>query len=105
VLVGVQPDDPFHGLEGLKHLPTALVPAIYDSSLIDRMEFVDTDEAYRLARELARLEGLLVGPSAAAAVVAALRVAQELEHGVIVAILPDSGLKYLSTSLWHPDQP
>jgi len=105
VLVGVQPDDPFHGLEGLKHLPTALVPAIYDPSLIDRMEFVDTDEAYRLARELARLEGLLVGPSAAAAVVAALRVAQELEHGVIVAILPDSGLKYLSTSLWHPDQP
>lgn len=104
VLVGVQPDDPFHGLEGLKHLPTALVPAIYEPSLIDRMEFVDTEEAYRLARELARIEGLLVGPSAAAAVVAALRVAQELEHGVIVAILPDSGLKYLSTPLWHPDR-
>jgi len=104
VLVGVQPDDPFHGLEGLKHLPTALVPAIYEPSLIDRMEFVDTEEAYRLARELARVEGLLVGPSAAAAVVAALRVAQELEHGVIVAILPDSGLKYLSTPLWHPDR-
>lgn len=104
VLVGVQPDDPFHGLEGLKHLPTALVPAIYEPSLIDRMEFVDTEEAYQLARELARSEGLLVGPSAAAAVVAGLRVARELERGVVVMILPDSGLKYLSTPLWHPGQ-
>lgn len=104
VLVGVQPDDPFHGLEGLKHLPTALVPAIYDPTLVDRMEFVDTEEAYQLARELARVEGLLVGPSAAAAVVAALRVARELDHGVVVTILPDSGLKYLSTPLWHPER-
>ncbi|MCS7050789.1 MAG: pyridoxal-phosphate dependent enzyme [Thermomicrobium sp.] len=104
VLVGVQPDDPFHGLEGLKHLPTALVPAIYDPTLIDRMEFVETDEAYRLARELGRSEGLLVGPSAAAAVVAALRVARELERGVVVVILPDSGLKYLSTPIWQPEQ-
>jgi cysteine synthase B len=104
VLVGVQPDDPFHGLEGLKHLPTALTPAIYDPSLVDRMEFVDTEEAYRLAREVARCEGLLLGPSAAAAIVAALRVARELDQGVIVAILPDSGLKYLSTPLWHPER-
>lgn len=104
VLVGVQPDDPFHGLEGLKHLATALVPGIYDPRLIDRMEFVNTDEAYHLARELAHLEGFLVGPSAAAAVVAALRVARELEQGVVVAIFPDSGLKYLSTPLWHPER-
>lgn len=104
VLVGVQPDDPFHGLEGLKHLPTALTPAIYDPSLVDRMEFVDTEEAYRLARDVARCEGLLLGPSAAAAIVAALRVARELDQGVIVAILPDSGLKYLSTPLWHPER-
>jgi cysteine synthase B len=68
------------------------------------MEFVDTEEAYRLARDVARCEGLLLGPSAAAAIVAALRVARELDQGVIVAILPDSGLKYLSTPLWHPER-
>jgi len=101
VLVGVQPDDPLHGLEGLKHLATAMVPAIYDPSLVDRMEFVDTDEAYAMARQLAREEGLLVGPSAAAAVVAAIRVARDLEHGLVVTVLPDSGVKYLSTQLWQ----
>nr|WP_038038090.1 cysteine synthase family protein [Thermorudis peleae] len=100
-LVGVQPDDAFHGLEGLKHLTTAIVPAIYDPSVIDRMEFVNTDEAFAMARQLAREEGLFVGPSAAAAVVAAFRVARELDHGVIVVILPDSGVKYLSTPLWQ----
>lgn len=101
VLIGVQPDDAFHGLEGLKHLPTAMVPAIYDDSLIDRMEWVNTDEAFALARQLAREEGWFVGPSAAAAVVVALRVACELTSGIVVAILPDSGVKYLSTQLWQ----
>ncbi len=101
VLVGVQPDDAFHGLEGLKHLPTAMVPAIYDSSLVDRMELVNTDEAFAMARQLAREEGLFLGPSAAAAIVAAIRVARELPSGVVVVILPDSGVKYLSTQLWQ----
>ena len=101
VLVGVQPDDAFHGLEGLKHLPTAMVPAIYDPSLIDRMELVNTEEAFTMARQLAREEGLFVGPSAAAAIVAAIRVGRELSSGVVVAILPDSGVKYLSTQLWQ----
>lgn len=103
-LVAVQPADSFHGIEGLKHLPTAIVPAIYDAGVPDRQLRIDTDEAYDLTRLLARTEGLFAGTSTGAALAAAARVGRELadagEPGVIVAIAPDGGGKYLSTGLW-----
>lgn len=99
-LVAVQPDSPFHGLEGLKHMATALRPGIYDADLPDQHEPVTTENAHAMARRLAREEGLFVGVSAAAAVVAALRVAEPLTAGVVVALLPDSGAKYVSDRFW-----
>ncbi|MBI1967381.1 MAG: cysteine synthase family protein [Gemmatimonadetes bacterium] len=100
-LVAVQPDGPFHGLEGLKHLPSAIIPGIYDPSLPDRTEFVSTEEADAMVRRLARAAGLLVGWSAGAAVVAAERLLTALDRprpvstAVVVVIAPDSGLRYL----------
>lgn len=98
--VAIQPDSPFHGLEGLKHMPTALQPAIYDPSLPDEQLAISTDDAYLMARRLAAEEGLLVGISAAAAVVGALRLAERAaqrdQHALIVLICPDSAYKYLS---------
>jgi len=103
--ISFQPDSPFHGLEGMKHMATAIVPAIYNPHLADRDLEVETEAAYAMARRLAREEGLLVGISAAAAVVASLQVArEEAEDGreaVIVAILPDSADKYLSERFWE----
>ncbi|HXG25115.1 MAG TPA: cysteine synthase family protein [Chthonomonadales bacterium] len=99
-LIGVQPDAPFHGLEGLKHMATAIVPGIYRPELVDRQLTVRTEEAYAMVRRLAREEGLFVGVSAGAALVAALEVARELEQGVIVTVFPDSGYKYLSERFW-----
>jgi cysteine synthase B len=103
-LVGVQPAEAFHGIEGLKHLPTAIVPGIYDPALPDRQIGVQTEEAFERARELARVEGFFAGASTGAALVGALTVARDLasagQPGVIVAIAPDGGMKYLSTGLW-----
>lgn len=103
--ISMQPDSPFHGLEGLKHMATAIVPPIYDPELADRNIEVETEAAYAMAKQLARTEGLLVGISAAAAVVASLRVAAELaaqgREGVIVTVLPDSADKYLSDRFWE----
>jgi len=104
-LIGVEPDAPFHGLEGLKHLETAIVPGIYDASVIDKKVGVSTEDAYEAARQLARQEGILVGPSAGAALKAALDVARTLRHGVVVALFPDSGTRYLSTELWRLQGP
>jgi len=98
--VGVQPATPLHGLEGLKHLATSPIPGIYDPTVVDEMIAVETEEAYAMARRLAREEGLLVGVSAAAAAVAALRLAAGLERGVVVVLFPDSGLKYLGHEFW-----
>jgi cysteine synthase B len=102
--ISFQPDSPFHGLEGMKYMPTAIVPAIYDPSLADRNVEVETEAAYEMVRRLARDEGLLVGISAAAAVVASLKIArEEVEAGrsaVIVTVLPDSADKYLSERFW-----
>ena len=95
-LVSVQPDSPFHGLEGLKHMETAIVPPIYDPQLADRELEAPTEESFALVRRLAREEGLLAGISSGAAVWAALKVARELDEGVVVAMLPDSGERYLS---------
>ena len=99
-LIAVQPDGPLHGLDGLKHLPSARVPEIFDPSVPDETITVDTESAYAMARRLARTEGLLVGVSAAAAADAALRVAERLESGTVVVIFPDSGLKYLGSPFW-----
>jgi len=99
-LVGVQPADAQHGISGLKHLATDAVPAIYDPGLVDRIAEVSTEDAQAMAIRLARQEGLFVGISAGAAVVAALRVAQELAQGVVVALLPDGGFKYASAAFW-----
>jgi len=105
VAVSVQPDSPFHGLEGLKHMATTIVPGIYDPNLADRMLEVETEAAYATARQLAREEGLLVGISAAAAVAASVRIAhEEAEAGrsaVIVTVLPDSADRYLSERFWE----
>jgi len=98
--ISAQPDSPFNGLEGWKHMATAIVPGIYDATLADRNLTVRTEEAHSMARFLARHEGVLVGVSAAAAVVAALHVARELDEGVVVTVLPDSGYKYLSERFW-----
>jgi S-sulfo-L-cysteine synthase (O-acetyl-L-serine-dependent) len=103
--ISMQPDSPFHGLEGLKHMATSIVPAIYDPTLADRALEVKTEAAYAMAKQLAREDGLLVGISAAAAVAASAQIArEEAEAGrsaVIVTILPDSADKYLSERFWE----
>jgi len=103
-LFSFQPDSPFHGLEGLKHMATALVPAIYDPSLADEDLSVSTEDAHRYVRRLAREEGLLVGISAGAALAATLSVARRLETGVVVTVFPDGAEKYLSESFWAADE-
>jgi cysteine synthase B len=103
--VSFQPDSPFHGLEGLKHMGSAIVPAIYNPHLADRELEVETEASYEMAKRLAREEGLLVGVSAAAAVSACVKIAQEEaaagRRAVIVTVLPDSAEKYLSERFWE----
>lgn len=103
--ISFQPDSPFHGLEGLKHMGSAIVPAIYNPHLADREIEIETEAAYEMAKRLARQEGLLVGISAAAAVVACLKIAREEaaagRRAVIVTVLPDSADKYLSERFWE----
>jgi S-sulfo-L-cysteine synthase (O-acetyl-L-serine-dependent) len=103
--VSVQPDSPFNGLEGLKHMASSMVPAIYNPHLSDRMIEIETETAYSMVKQLARTEGLLVGPSAAAAVVACLQIAREEaaagRRAVIVTVLPDSADKYWSERFWE----
>jgi len=101
--ISLQPDSPFHGIEGTKHMATAIVPKIYDASLADEDLGISTEDAYTMAIRLAREEGLLVGISAAAAVVGCLRIAaspRAAQPAVIVTILCDSGDKYLSERFW-----
>ncbi len=100
VSMAVEPDAGFHGIEGLKHLPSAIVPGLYDANLVDRTERVETEAAYTMARQLARRHGYFVGPSSGAAAVAARRLAEELEDGLAVVIFPSSGERYLSLELW-----
>ena len=103
--IAMQPDSPFHGLEGLKHMATAIVPPIYDAHLADRQVEQSTEGAYEMAKHLGRTEGLLLGISAAAAVAASLRVGEEESragrNAVIVTILCDSADKYLSERFWE----
>ncbi|MBK9014436.1 MAG: cysteine synthase family protein [Saprospiraceae bacterium] len=93
-LVALQPDNPMHGLEGWKHLETAIVPKIYDSSLADRFLEIETLESYEMVRSLAQQEGLLVSPSAAANLLGAVKVAAQIEQGVIVTTFADNAEKY-----------
>ena len=98
--IAVQPEDAFHGLEGLKHLPTAIVPRIWDPSLADEVWGCPTEPAYELAREVARNEGLLVGHSSGAALWAVRKLAATIREGIVVTVFPDSGDRYLSTGLY-----
>jgi cysteine synthase B len=98
--IAVQPEDSFHGLEGLKHLPTAIVPKIWTSEFADEVWGCPTEPAYDLAREVVRTEGLLVGHSSGAALWAVRRLAASLEQAVVVTVFPDSGDRYLSTGLY-----
>ncbi|MFN0087614.1 MAG: PLP-dependent cysteine synthase family protein [Blastocatellia bacterium] len=100
-LISMQPDSPYHGLEGMKHMETAIVPGIYDPALADRSIEIATEEAHAMARDLARREGWFVGVSAAANVVAALKIAETIDAGVIVTILCDGGSRYLSDPFWE----
>jgi S-sulfo-L-cysteine synthase (O-acetyl-L-serine-dependent) len=104
--ISLQPDSAFHGIEGAKHLPSAIVPPIYDSSLADENLEIATEDAHAMARRLAREQGLLVGVSAAAALVGSLQVAERLkidQRATIVTILADSGEKYLSERFWNEE--
>jgi cysteine synthase B len=107
--ISAQPASGFHGLEGLKHMPTAIVPAIYDSSIADDNLWLDTEDSYVMVRRLAREEGLLVGISSGGNVVAARTVAKQLvregKTGVIVTVLCDGAAKYLSDPLWDQESP
>jgi cysteine synthase B len=99
-LISMQPATPLHGLEGMKHLETAMVPGIYDPVLADEQVTVETEDAYEMCRYLARVEGIFVGVSSGANVFAAVRLAEQLDEGVVVTILCDSGDKYLSDRFW-----
>ncbi|HEX5942142.1 MAG TPA: cysteine synthase family protein [Anaerolineales bacterium] len=100
-IIGFQPDASFHGLEGLKHMPTAIKPGIFDPSFADETREIRTEDAHEMVLRLAREEGLFVGISSGAAAVAALRLATELQEGIVVTLFPDAGYKYLSDkSLW-----
>lgn len=104
-VIALQPDAPFHALEGLKHIPSAIKPGIFDPSQPDRTLEIGSEAAREMVRRLAGEEGLFVGVSAAAAAVGALEVAAQLQSGVVVTVFPDAGYKYLSDSaLWIDDQ-
>jgi cysteine synthase B len=99
-VIAVEPDDAFHGLEGLKHMASSIVPGIYDEEQLDRKISVSTENAYDTVYYLGREEGVLVGQSSGAALWAAFKVARELDEGLVVTLFPDFGDKYLSTTLW-----
>jgi cysteine synthase B len=100
VCIAVQPEDPWHGLEGLKHMPSAIVPGIYDESLADEVLWAPTEVSYEMARELARAEGIMVGHSSGAALWGVRETARRIDRGVIVTVLADGGSRYLSTGLY-----
>ncbi|MEW6401248.1 MAG: cysteine synthase family protein [Chloroflexota bacterium] len=105
-IVSMQPDAAFHGLEGLKHMPSAIKPGIYDESFAGTNLEVRTEAAHEMTLRLAREEGLFVGISSGAAAVAALQIASQLDEGVVVTLFPDAGYKYLSDkALWESPLP
>jgi cysteine synthase B len=102
-LISFQPSGPFHGLEGLKHMESAIVPGIYDPSVADEDLRVESELAYEMVRRLAREEGLLAGISSGAALAATLEVARRLDRGVVVTVFPDGAEKYLTEKFWQVD--
>lgn len=103
-IIAVQPDSPFHGLEGLKHMPSSIQPGIFDPSIADQTIEIPTEKAYEMVACLAREEGYFVGISSGAAAVAALEVASQLDSGTVVTVFPDAGYKYLSDPhLWKQE--
>jgi len=99
--ISFMPDSPFHGLEGLKHMPTSIVPRIYDPNVADENLGISTEESQKMVIRLAREEGLFAGLSSGAAMVAALKVAENIDGGTIVTMFPDGGDKYLSEEFWN----
>ncbi len=100
-VIGIEPDSPFHGLEGLKHIESSIVPGILDKTFYDRVIHVKTEDAYNLVREIAKKEGILVGESSGAALWTCLKIAREVENAFIVTVFPDGGSNYFSTRLWE----
>jgi cysteine synthase B len=100
-LIGVQPDSSLHGIEGLKHMKTAIRPKIYDESLLDEIYFVSTEEAYTMTVKLLKQKRLFMGVSSGAALAVALRVAKSIKEGVVVTLFPDGGFKYMSERFWE----
>jgi cysteine synthase B len=102
--IAVQPDAPLHGLEGLKHLASAIVPGIYDPALPDETRLISTERAYEMVTRLNEQEGILVGPSSGAALAAGLELARELAEreaaATVVMIFPDAGARYLTEGLF-----
>ena len=99
-VIAVEPDDALHGLEGLKHMASSIVPGIYHEQELDGKIPVSTEDAYSMVYRLSQEEGVLVGQSSGAALFAALNLARKIRSGTIVTIFPDFGDKYLSTNLW-----
>ncbi len=99
-IIAVEPDAALHGLEGLKHMASSIVPGIYHEEELDLKLPVSTDDAYEMVYRLSREEGLLVGPSAGAAMEGALRLGRRLSHGTVVTVFPDFGSRYMTTTLW-----
>jgi cysteine synthase B len=99
-IIGVQPAEPKHGIEGLKHMESSIKPGIFDETIVDRMVYVKTLEAYKMTKKLASEEGLFLGISSGAAVHAAVELAKKIDKGVMVVIAPDGGEKYLSADFW-----
>jgi cysteine synthase B len=99
-VIGVEPDDAFHGLEGLKHMASSIVPGIYHEEELDEKIPIGTEDAYDMVYELGTVEGIVVGQSSGANLVGALQVARGIERGVVVTIFCDFGVRYLSTNLW-----
>jgi len=93
-LISLQPDNPLHGLEGWKHLETAVVPGIYDAGVADENLEISTEEAYDMIKQVKEKENLILSPSSAANLVGAIRVASQIEKGTVVTLLPDNGDKY-----------
>ncbi|MFQ5907981.1 MAG: PLP-dependent cysteine synthase family protein [Thermoplasmata archaeon] len=100
-ILGIQPGEPLHGIEGLKHMESSIRPGIFDATIQDDTLFVETEEAQRHARLLAEREGLLVGTSSGAALAAALQVAKGLRRGTVVTVFPDAGDRYLTERYWE----
>jgi cysteine synthase B len=99
-IISIEPAEPLHGLEGLKHMATSIVPGIFDPTFPDERLYVPTEDSYRVMKELLKTEGIFVGHSGGAVIHATLEYAKRLEEGVLVTLLPDSGYRYLSGGIW-----